>query len=222
MPFLRTCSAALLPLLLVGCQVYTGQPASPPADVRLRGELSVEQGQLFLKPCDEQRRFRLIDAGAGNLAREVARLGGDTGIPLFADLKGQLGTDPQGGEGQFMASQIYRLQMEGNGCNDANFPMLSVRASGNEPFWSLDISPHGLVLTRPDHAPLALPYLEERLPDDRLHLSSEANDLRLSLWLTPQRCIDDMSGAVRHLSAELRLGEQRFIGCAYHGGAYED
>ncbi|WP_337955302.1 hypothetical protein [Pseudomonas sp.] len=188
----------------------------------MQGELSVEQGQLFLKPCDEQRRFRLIDAGAGDLAKEVDQLGGASGGPLFADLKGQLDADPHGGEGQFMASQIYRLQMEGHGCNDVNFPMLSVRASGNEPFWSLDVSPHGLVLTRPDHAPLALPYLEERLPEGRWHLSSEANDLRLSLWLTPQRCVDDMSGAVRHLSAELRLGEQRFTGCAYHGGAYEE
>lgn len=222
MPFLRTCSAAPLLLLLIGCQVYTGQPANPPVDVRLQGELSVEQGQLFLKPCDEQRRFRLIDAGAGDLAQEVNQLGGASGSPVFADLKGQLGADPQGGAGQFLASQIYRLQIEGHGCNDVNFPMLSVRASGNEPFWSLDVSPHGLVLTRPNHAPLALPYLEERLPEGSLHLSSEANDLRLSLWLTPQRCVDDMSGAVRHLSAELRLGEQRFTGCAYHGGAYEE
>lgn len=222
MPFLRTCSAAPLLLLLIGCQVYTGQPANPPVDVRLQGELSVEQGQLFLKPCDEQRRFRLIDAGAGDLAQEVDQLGGASGSPVFADLKGQLGADPQGGAGQFLASQIYRLQIEGHGCNDVNFPMLSVRASGNEPFWSLDVSPHGLVLTRPNHAPLALPYLEERLPEGSLHLSSEANDLRLSLWLTPQRCVDDMSGAVRHLSAELRLGEQRFTGCAYHGGAYEE
>ena len=221
MSFLRPLSVALLPLLLAGCQVYTGKPASPAA-IRLQGELSVEQGQLFLKPCDEQRRFRLVDGGAGDLAREVELLGGHTGNLLFADLKGHLGADPQGGTGQFQASQIYRLQMEGHGCNDSNFPMLSIQASGNEPIWSLDISPHGLVLTRPEHAPLALPYLEERLPDGRLHLSSEANDLRLSLWLTPQRCIDDMSGAVRHLSAEVRLDGQRLTGCAYHGGAYED
>ena len=96
---------------------------------------------------------------------------------------------------------------------------LIARASGNEPFWSVSISAKGLILQRPGEEPLAVPYLEEQLPEGRLYFSSEANGHSLSLWLAPQRCQDDMSGALRHLSAELRLDGQRLTGCAYLGGA---
>jgi putative lipoprotein len=75
----------------------------------------------------------------------------------------------------------------------------------------------GLVLNRPEQEPLALPYLEEQLPDGRLNFSSEANGQRLDLWVAPQRCVDSMSGTVNHLSAELRLDGQVLRGCAHFG-----
>ena len=68
-------------------------------------------------------------------------------------------------------------------------------------------------------SPLALPYLEEQMPNGSLNLSSEANGQRLELWLTPEHCVDSMSGAVQHLSAELRLNGSVLRGCASYGGA---
>ncbi|WP_372867888.1 COG3650 family protein, partial [Pseudomonas sp.] len=91
-----------------------------------------------------------------------------------------------------------------------------------EPSWSVTVSSQGLVLNRAGQEPLALPYLEEQLPENRLNLTSEANGQRLELWAAPQRCVDSMSGAVQHLSAELRLNGQVMRGCAYFGGARED
>jgi len=34
--------------------------------------------------------------------------------------------------------------------------------------------------------------------------------------------VDDASGAVSHLTAELRLGDDVLRGCAYYGGARND
>ncbi len=68
-------------------------------------------------------------------------------------------------------------------------------------------------------ARIPLPYLEEQLPEGRLNFSSEANGRRLELWVAPQLCVDGMSGAVSHLSAELRLDGQVRRGCAHFGGA---
>ncbi|PRD18424.1 UNVERIFIED_CONTAM: hypothetical protein NCL1_60616, partial [Trichonephila clavipes] len=118
------------------------------------------------------------------------------------------GSQGQGNDGRFEVSQLYRLQGEGHGCEDLNFKRLTLRASGTEPFWQLEVGSKGLVLNRPEHEPLALPYLEEQLPEGRLNFSSEANGQRLELWVAPQRCVDGMSGAVNHLSAELRLDGQ--------------
>jgi putative lipoprotein len=212
-------SFALLPLL-TACQVYTGKPEGPPPATRLQGQLQVQGGQLFFTPCQEQRRFALVDSGNTGVTRAAAELLADGQAALFADLAGRLGgSQGNGSDGRFEVSQLYRIQGEGHGCDDLNFKRLTLRASGNEPFWQVEVGGKGLVLNRPDQPPLALPYLEEQLPEGRLNFSSEANGRRLELWVAPQRCVDGMSGAVSHLSAELRLDGQVQRGCAHFGGA---
>ncbi|MDH2199125.1 COG3650 family protein [Ectopseudomonas oleovorans] len=210
-------SVALLPLL-AACQVYTGKPEGPPPATRLQGQVQVDNGQLVFMPCQEQRRFVLADAGNTSIEREVTQLGNDGHSSLFADLTGRLGgSQGKGNDGRFEVNQIYRLQGEGPSCDDLNFKRLALRASGNEPFWQLEVGSKGLVLNRPEQEPLALPYLEEQLPDGRLNFSSEANGQHLDLWVAPQRCVDSMSGTVNHLSAELRLDGQVLRGCAHFG-----
>lgn len=211
-------SVALFPLL-AAC-VYTGKPTAAPAATRLQGQLQVQNGELLFSPCQEQRRFVLSDSGNTGINREASQLLADGQGTLFADLAGQLGgSQGQGSDGRFDVSRLYRVQAEGHGCEDINFKRLTLRASGNEPFWQVEVGSKGMVLNRPDQEPLALPYLEEQLPDERISFSSEANNQRLELWVTPQRCVDDMSGAVNHLSAELRLNGQVMRGCAHFGGA---
>ncbi|MES2821092.1 MAG: hypothetical protein V4812_19120 [Pseudomonadota bacterium] len=206
--------------LLGGCQLFDTAPESNPAAklVRLQGELSSRDGQLLFRPCQEQRRFTLADDNSG-LTQDIAGLGaGET--TLFADLRGRLEANGQNGiDGQFRVVQRYRVQ-QGPGCEDPNFKRLTLHAGGAD--WRLDTSGRGLVLDRPGQEPLALPYLEEQLPDGRFNLSSEANNQRLELWVAPQRCVDPATGAVQHLSAELRLDGQVQRGCAYYGGARND
>ena len=45
----------------------------------------------------------------------------------------------------------------------------------------------------------------------------EVHNRNACLWVAPQRCVDGMSGAVNHLSAELRLDGQVLRGCAHFG-----
>jgi putative lipoprotein len=209
----------LLPLL-GGCQwlPWTAEPSAP-TPVRLQGELSRAGEMLMLVTCNQQHRLLLLDAGQLGLDEAAARL--QTGsTPLFADLGGQLDAAPQSGDGLYAVERLYRLQAEGRGCDDASFKRLIVHASGNEPGWSVRVSGGGMVLERPNAPPLALPYLEESLPDGRLSFSSEADGQRIELWLTPGRCEDSMSGTVSHLQARLRVNrEAPLSGCAALGGA---
>jgi len=206
--------------LLGGCQwlPWTAAPSAP-ASVRLQGELSRAGEMLMLVTCSQQHRLLLLDAGHLGLDEAAARLqAGST--PLFADLGGQLDAAPQSGDGLYAVERLYRLQAEGPGCDDANFKRLIVRASGNEPGWSVSVSGGGMVLERPNAPPLALPYLEESLPDGSLSFSSEADGQRIELWLTPERCEDSMSGTVSQLQARLRVNrEAPLTGCAALGGA---
>lgn len=214
---MRTARLLLLSCLpfFTACQMFGNREAVVEGSVtRLQGELAFEAGQLFLQPCGEQQRVALREGSSG-LLREVARLG-EKGSPLFVDLDGRKNATA---ETELTVEHLYRLEREGHGCQDPDLRRLVLTASGNEPDWNLRLNRHGLILQRPGQEPLALPYLEEQLPGGSYSFSSEANGLKLDLWVAPQRCIDDMSGALRHLSAELRLDGQVLRGCAALGGA---
>lgn len=214
---------ALFPLF-TGCQVYTGLPDEPVnPEVRMQGELSVVNNRLQFRPCQEQRHFVLEDSGDTGLLQESVNLLNRGKGTLFADLKGQMeASKVQGTDGQINLTKLYRVQREGQACNDLNFKRLTLRASGHEPDWVLNASGKGLVLERPGQEALVLPYLEEQLPEGRFSLSSVANGQHLELWIAPQRCVDSMSGSVQHLSAELRLNGKVQHGCAAYGGARQD
>jgi putative lipoprotein len=214
---------ALLPLL-ASCQVFTSQPTDPLAKhVRMQGELSLEAGQWLFSQCNEQRRFVLGEEHSTSIEQDSKQLLAGSSGPLFADIRGELAASKQAGvDGQLVPSRVYRLQAEGAGCDDLNFKRSTVRAAGHEPEWAVTVNAKGLLLDRPGQPAQALPYLEEQLPDGRFNLTSEANGQNLALWITPQRCVDGMSGAVQHMTAELRIDGQTMRGCAYFGGARND
>jgi putative lipoprotein len=212
---------ALLPAL-TGCQLFDLQDTPvEPEQVRLLGELRIENGQMLLQPCAEARSFSINGARAEVLRRQSAALLDGQQRELFADLRGTLHASKQA-DGGFAVTQIYRLQSEGHGCNDQNHSRLLLRASGSEPGWQVQVLNQGLLLQQIGQPDLALPYLEERLPDGRINFSSEADGLRLELWVVPQTCIDSMSGSVMHLRAELRMDERIHQGCAAFGGLRND
>ncbi len=207
----------LLPVM-AGCQWLSAKPEEPkPTPVRLQGELSRAGEMLLMVPCGEERRLLLIDAAQLGLEATAPQLQAGSSKPLFADLGGELDGNA---DGLYAVDRLYRLQAEGPGCDDPQFKRQIVRASGHEPEWSVSVSARGMMLERPGSAPLALPYVEESLPDGSLSFSSEANDQRIELWLTPARCEDSMSGTLSHLQARLVLnGAAPQTGCAALGGA---
>lgn len=223
MPRVRFLLLALVPVF-AGCQMFSSEPEPVVVPVvRMQGELSAIDNRLQFRPCQEQRRFMLEDTGNTGLLQESLRLLNNGKGTLFADLKGRLqASKVPGTDGQINLTRLYRIQSEGQNCSDLNFKRLTLRASGHEPDWVINANSQGLILERPGQAALVLPYLEEQLPEGRFNLSSDANGQHLELWVAPQRCVDNMSGTVQHLSAELRLDGQVMRGCAYYGGARQD
>lgn len=204
----------LLAPLLASCQsFFAGPPPSHPGE-RLQGTVEQRDGRLLFSPCTGTGRFELAEQPELGLGEDARALG--AGRLLFADLRGELDT----ARARFIASRVYRLQAEGPGCDEQSFRPLMVRASGHEPEWNLSLTAQGLLLQRPGQLQLALPYLEEQLPGGQASYSSEADGQRLELWIAPQRCVDSASGSISHLTAELRLNQDKPLrGCAYFGAA---
>ncbi|MDB6048372.1 MAG: lipoprotein [Pseudomonas sp.] len=213
---------ALLPVF-AGCQMFHANPQSSTAGLtRMQGDLTGEGGQLWFQPCNEQRRFLIQDSGNTSVLQEAAALAAKKG-KLFADLRGSFDASKTSGtDGVVNLQQLYRVERSATACNDPNFKQLIVHASGNTPTWNINVNGKGMVLNRDGKDPIALPYVEEQLPDGRLNLSTEANGQRIELWVAPQRCVNPADGSVQHLTAELRVNDQVQRGCGYYGGARND
>ncbi|CAM3322450.1 hypothetical protein BZK31_18265 [Pseudomonas floridensis] len=216
---------ALLPLF-AGCQMLGIKADTPKVStagmIRMQGDLTGENGQLMFKPCNEQRRYAVKDRNNTGLLQEAASLADSKGR-VFADLRGSFtASKAVNSDGQLDLHQVYRVERPGQACEDLNFKRLTLHVNGNKPAWNVNVSGKGMVLEREGQPPLAVPYLEEQLPDGSFSVSSEANNQRIELWVAPQRCIDSVNGSVQHLTAELRLNGQAQRGCGYYGGSRDD
>lgn len=205
----RALTIALLLPALSACQLFK-PTVNAPTDTRMQGSITQKDGQWHLQSCNATASYTLKLSNA--VSDSLESLSRDTSGPLFTDLKGQI-TAPD----SLTVNQLYRLQAEGHGCADPDFQRLLLRASGNEPFWSILQTPQGLIISQLGEASLALPYIEEQLPDGRYYLSTQANQQNLQLWITPKTCQDSMSGTVYHLSAQLQWNQQTLNGCAAFG-----
>lgn len=207
---------ALLPLF-AACQLFDGQreSASHVGQTRMQGQLTAADGKLVFQPCQEQRQLVVNDIGGTSILQEAATLADEQG-KLFADVRGKVTGD------RLDLTQLYRVERSGIACDDPNFKLLILRATGHGPEWNVKVSGKGMVIDREGQPPLAVPYVEEQLGDGRFNLSSEANNQRIELWVAPQRCIDSSTGSVQHMSAELRIDGQVQRGCGYFGGSRND
>lgn len=211
MRYFRITCLALLALALGACQSFTANtPIAQPA-LRLQGNLTHNGDNWLLQPCTVQDSYILELSTA--LSDEFKGLLTESPNSVFADLSGHLDSKQK----RFTVKQRYRVQIEGHNCNDPDFERLLLRASGNEPFWSILQTPRGLIFNQIDQPTIALPYIEEQLPDGRFHISTQANNQYLQLWITPQRCVDSMSGAIYHLNTQLQWNQQTVHGCAAFG-----
>jgi len=207
----RIISLIFLMVSLSACQFLTPSTSSAKPAQRMQGTITHSQGQWVFQPCTSQNLYIINSSSA--LDRELIPLITAAPNGFFADLSGHLDMAQQ----RFTPTQRYRLQTEGHDCSDPDFARLQLRASGNEPFWSILQTPRGLIFNQIGEAAIVLPYLEEQLPDGRFHLSSQANNQKLNLWITPQQCIDSISGTVYHLYVKLQWNQQSFNGCAAFG-----
>jgi putative lipoprotein len=207
---------ALLPLF-AACQLFDGQreSASHVGQTRMQGQLTAADGKLVFQPCQDQRQLVVNDIGGTSVLQEAATLADEQG-KLFADVRGKVAGD------RLDLTQLYRVERSGTACDDPNFKLLILRATGHGPEWNVKVSGKGMVIGREGQPPLAVPYVEEQLGDGRFNLSSEANNQRIELWVAPQRCVDSNTGSVQHMSAELRIDGQVQRGCGYFGGSRND
>lgn len=203
----------LLSLALTGCAVHeagsgTEPPPEPsaPAVQRIRGEALVGKDGYGLTPCgSDQQRILILSPQSRTFLDRFLESGGK--LEFFLDVWAR----EKGGKLEVIA--IERAHTEGPRCNASREEAQFV-ASGTEPFWSMQISPSGWLLQRPDSPPFQVQAAPTRIGAGYVWTSASP---KATVEITPGYCADGMADAASAWQAKVTLEGLQLAGCAHRG-----
>ncbi|MDR6840486.1 hypothetical protein [Pseudoxanthomonas sacheonensis] len=205
----------VLALVLTGCAAReagsatgnadpSGKPAAAEVQ-RIRGEALIGKDGYGLTPCgsDRQRILTLSPQSQIFLDRFL-QSGGKLEFFLDAWVREK--------EDKLEVVAIERAHTEGARCGSAPEAAQFV-ASGTEPFWSLQLSPTGWLLQRPDNPPLQV-VAPTKVGAGYAWTSVAPKG---AVEILPGYCADGMADAASAWQAKINLGELQLAGCAHRG-----
>lgn len=221
---------AVLPLIAVGCE---NSPTSeqnspdvgvrPSASVRLSGFVVYGHEVRSFRPCGAEDVLWVMDP-SGLLWKLYEELVPKTQPyeELFVVLLGRIGPASTEGFGpdypaKLTVEQILYAAWEGFSC-ESELKGFHYRASGNEPFWSAEISDRGMVLKRLGKSDLFWRDLhQDTVGHGFRYCGPESIEPPFEIEINEAGCRDSMSGAFFGYTAALRLGGEVLTGCALKG-----
>jgi putative lipoprotein len=186
--------------------------APPPPPSRFRGQAIMGKDGYGMTICGDPQQKIVTFSPDAQAALDKFIAGGAK--EFFLD---GWGTNAPDGHPQI--DVIERIYSEGPGCDEKDISMSLYRARGNEPFWSVDVSPTGVVLERPDNQPLTMEYqpLEKLDGGVRRFVNETPPNGKFELTLTPGLCSDGMSDTVYGFNATAKIGTEEYKGCGFSG-----
>jgi putative lipoprotein len=185
----------------------------------VRGTVLLEREPAQFVRCGSGSRHVLEDRTAGALRAAHHRVMKGRGGEMFVELSATVepGAD---GASRVVARALRRAQREGRGCAE-DLTHVIVSASGNEPFWRVDVGKDGAALRTPGRAhALDLHRVALRTAGGRRVITAwkkGAAAPALRLEIEPGRCVDSMSGAWYAWRAQAGFDGRRHEGCALEG-----
>jgi len=141
---------------------------------------------------------------------------------LFAMVKGRRGPAPSEGfgadyVGSLLIEEVLYVAAEGFDCN-YNWQQFSLRAVGNEPFWSATVVADDIKVTQ-----LGRPVADytivtkQQAKQGTYYQAYDMESRSMELTVITKPCRDTMSGAYYGLTARLKLNSEELTGCAIPG-----
>lgn len=185
----------------------------------MRGVLTLGVGGGLLRECGAPSGRALTVADpSGSLATAMAGLASDAARGVYAELNGELSSDGS----SLAAPTLLRARdpKEPTGCDVPVFDG-EYRASGNEPFWSVEIRQDGIIYSDPTvPTGRTYPYAFTRTETGSVVYATKITSPAVStleIALEPGRCVDSMFGEIRGFAAHAKLDGRKLEGCAAPG-----
>jgi uncharacterized membrane protein len=198
------------------------EPTREERGARLRGHLVWGHENRSFTECDSGREGWVINESGDELEEVYRELTSVPYQPMFVEIRGEWAEAPTDGFGaDFGAAlrimELIRAENEGFGCRLELDGVLFV-ASGNEPFWRLQIREDGIFMRSmgsPDEIVFTAPKIDER--GQLVTFDSAGPGAGIRVTLETSRCTDSMSGARYSWAATLDIDGERLTGCAAEG-----
>jgi len=208
--------------LFRGGQLVHSGPESGSEDGRFRGQLVWGHESRSFTSCDDGREGWVINDSGDELVEVYDELTSAPYQPMFVEVRGEWIEAPDEGFGadfeeSLRITELLRAENEGFGCRLDLEDVLFV-ASGNEPFWRLQVREDGVSMRLMD-APGEIEFPAPRLSGQTPHIVFEAEGAGsgISISLERRRCVDTMSGARYAWVANVETAGRQFRGCAAEG-----
>lgn len=198
------------------------EPIAVPRGGRFRGHLVWGHESRSFTECGGEREGWVLNEAGDELVEVYEELTTAPYQPMFVEVRGTWEASPREGFGAeydaaLRITELLRAENEGFGCRLDLDDVLFV-ASGNEPFWRLQIRDDGIFMRSmeaPDEIVFPAPEMRGQAP--LITFISSAPDAGIEVSLEERRCIDTMSGARFAWAATVTTGGKNFAGCAAEG-----
>ena len=193
-----------------------------PRASRFSGHLVWGHESRSFTECGGEREGWVINDAGDELVAVYDELTSTPYQPMFVEVRGTWEAAPREGfaaeYGEALRiTELLRAENEGFGCR-LELDGVSFIASGNEPFWRLQIRDDGVFMRSmesPDEAVFPAPGRQGQPP--LITFNSDGPDAAIQITLEQRRCIDTMSGARFAWTATVDVDDRRLSGCAAEG-----
>ena len=208
---------------LEGHELVEIRQAPKPRAGRVRGHLVWGHETRSFVECDTGREAWVVNESGEELTAVYGELTAAPYQPMFVEVRGVWEDAPAEGFGAdfgeaLRVTELLRAEDEGFGCRLDLDGVLFV-ASGNEPFWRLQVKESGVFLRlmdAPEDVVFAAPEKSE-YAGFLTYLSSNSRNTGIRITLERRRCVDTMSGARYAWSATVDIDGRPLTGCAAEG-----
>ncbi|MFL6619588.1 MAG: COG3650 family protein [Povalibacter sp.] len=204
--------------------------SGPIDDTPAESGLAIKKGivtgagdHAVFRSCDDKADLYLVDEAEGTLTQLLTE--GSASPVFYIEAYGERGPVPddltaaKGQAGVFTLEQLLfaATMSDGRGC-EQSAPDYVVSARGNEPFWSVVVTPAGMQWKQPDaDAGVMFSELQSEDAEGTVSYAATAQGRKLQLIVDAQSCRDSMSGNYFAFTAKAELDGKEFKGCARVG-----
>lgn len=197
-------------------------PAGEPQGSRFRGILVWGHENRSFTQCENGREGWIINKSGDELVDIYEQLTSMPYQPMFVEVRGEWVAAPQEGFGAdfgeaLRITELIRAEHEGFGCR-LELANVHFVASGNEPFWRLQIRPDVISMRSmgaPGEVEFSAPRMSGQPPN--VIFESDGPGAGITVSLEQRRCTDTMSGARYAWAATVDIDGRHLEGCAAEG-----